>query len=166
MQLWRFMYADNPGRNAANAYIRDIDAAARSAGVQDGFGQAFLEKARSFARCGGGLHLQHVHAAADGTRKMLFATDDDDSAQVETVLIPVVRGQARTLHCRCRCVAARAYLAQHPTSWARECSTLARLPQLSENSSGPHTGVSAILLLYQCPCIWVSRCCEGCVCHT
>lgn len=82
-QIWRFLYADGN-------WIRSLGDAC---GIQNGFGQAFVEKMSPIATCSGGLHLQSVHTAGDGTRKLLFSMDDDSSALVETVIIPVIREQ-------------------------------------------------------------------------
>ncbi len=49
---------------------------------------------RDTATLSGGLHLQSVHTAPDGTRKLLSTLAGADAAgsgSVETVLIPVVR---------------------------------------------------------------------------
>lgn len=50
----------------------------------------------------GGLRLQTVHTAPDGTRKLLSTLADGLAADgsVETVMIPVVRRQA-SLHANC-----------------------------------------------------------------
>jgi 23S rRNA (adenine2503-C2)-methyltransferase len=85
LHIWRWLYADGN-------WIRDFG---DTVGRQDGFGKAFFEMASRLATCSGGLHLQSVHTANDGTRKMLFMMDGDSLAQVETVLIPVVRRQVR-----------------------------------------------------------------------
>jgi hypothetical protein len=87
LHLWRWMYGDNN-------WIRAFD---DTKGRQNGFSRAFLDLVANMddeVTCSGGLHLQEVHTAADGTRKLLFATDSpDDLGLVETVMIPVVREQ-------------------------------------------------------------------------
>lgn len=81
MQLWRFMYYD--GR-----WIRGFH---ETIGQQNGLSKAFADKADLVSTCDASLHLQHVHTSTDGTRKLLFSIAGEDVAQVETVLIPVVR---------------------------------------------------------------------------
>jgi hypothetical protein len=83
LQIWRFLYQDG-------FWIRNFHDAAQ---VPNGFGKTFMQVAPDAASCGGDLHLHSVYAATDGTVKMLSATDDADNAQVETVLIPVIRKQ-------------------------------------------------------------------------
>ena len=84
LHIWRFMYRDG-------TWMRRFEDAAAANGKQNGFGGSFMRNVPHRATCSGGLHLQSVHTARDGTRKLLFATDDDGAAQVETVLIPVIR---------------------------------------------------------------------------
>jgi adenine C2-methylase RlmN of 23S rRNA A2503 and tRNA A37 len=45
----------------------------------------------------GGIRLQSVHTASDGTRKLLFTLADGSPSDglVETVMIPIVRRQVR-----------------------------------------------------------------------
>eukprot|EP00884_Botryococcus_braunii_P008317 jgi/Botrbrau1/17487/Bobra.0054s0070.1 len=93
-QLWRWMYYDMK-------WIPDFKSAL---GLQDGFGSAFVEKASELATLDGGLRLQSIHRASDGTQKMVFNLTGLGSASmaVEAVLIPIVRrgGQrARTTLC-------------------------------------------------------------------
>lgn len=86
MQLWRWMYYDN-------RWIRGLDDA--PAPVQNGFSAAFREKLAPLATLDAGLELQSLHAAADGTLKLVFKLRSGPAAggQVETVLIPIVREQ-------------------------------------------------------------------------
>lgn len=81
MQLWRFMYYDGQ-------WIRGFH---ETIGKQNGLSKAFADRADQVSTCDAGLHLQHVHTSTDGTRKLLFSIAGEDVAQVETVLIPVVR---------------------------------------------------------------------------
>lgn len=83
MQLWRFMYYDGQ-------WIRGFH---ETIGKQNGLSKAFADRADQISTCDAGLHLQHVHTSTDGTRKLLFSIAGEDVAQVETVLIPVVRKQ-------------------------------------------------------------------------
>lgn len=87
LQIWRWMYYD--GR-----WIRSLEDAAAGR-AQNGFSAAFLDKVRGLATVDGGLLLQSIYTAADGTRKMVFKLANGPAAggQVETVLIPVVREQ-------------------------------------------------------------------------
>ncbi|KAI7844767.1 hypothetical protein COHA_001649 [Chlorella ohadii] len=86
LQLWRFMYYDCK-------WIRSLEDAAVDKGVQSGFSRAFREKCAGLATIDGGLLLQSIHSAADGTRKMVFKVAHGPAAggQVETVLIPISR---------------------------------------------------------------------------
>lgn len=62
MQLWRWMYADDRWAGAPEDTI----------GVQNGFSPAFCEKIRPLASMDGGLRLEGVARARDGTRKLVF----------------------------------------------------------------------------------------------
>lgn len=86
MHLWRWMYYKNWIRS-----FSDTD------GKTNAFSSAFVEKASRLATLDSGLHLQSVHTAADGTRKLLFSIDGGGQEQVETVLIPIVRSKVRSL---------------------------------------------------------------------
>ena len=86
MQLWRFMYYDGQ-------WIRGFH---ETVGKQNGLSKSFADQADPISTCDAGLHLQHVHTSTDGTRKLLFSIAGEETAQVETVLIPVVRKQVRS----------------------------------------------------------------------
>jgi hypothetical protein len=86
LHLWRWLYDDD----------RWITGFRQTAGQQDGFSKHFVQKAEQLATCHGGIHLQDLRQSSDGTTKLLFALDDLPGAQVETVLIPVVRKQVRS----------------------------------------------------------------------
>lgn len=86
MHIWRWLYDDGQ-------WIRKFS---DTVGLQNGFSQAFVEKAEQVATCSGGVQLQNVMTSEDGTRKMLFSIDGLHTEQIETVLIPVVRKQVRT----------------------------------------------------------------------
>ncbi|KAJ9526768.1 hypothetical protein QJQ45_017480 [Haematococcus lacustris] len=86
LQLWRLMYSDRH-------WIRSME---ETFGCQGGLSRAFLDKAGPVATVDGGLELQHVVRARDGTRKMVFRLCGGGAAGrcwgvIETVLIPVVR---------------------------------------------------------------------------
>jgi adenine C2-methylase RlmN of 23S rRNA A2503 and tRNA A37 len=87
MRMYRWLYQDGN-------WIRKIEDASVCQ-KQNGFGQSFLDKVAGRVTCAGGLHLQSVHKAADGTQKLLFSAENSSpgDALVETVLIPVVRAQ-------------------------------------------------------------------------
>eukprot|EP00892_Ulva_mutabilis_P001504 jgi/Ulvmu1/11354/UM075_0014.1 len=85
MQLWRFMYYDGQ-------WIRGFH---ETIGTQNGLSKSFADQADQASTCDAGLHLQHVHTSTDGTRKLLFSIAGEETAQVETVLIPVVRKQGK-----------------------------------------------------------------------
>ena len=113
LHIWRWLYYDGN-------WIRHLSDAV---GVQNGFGRAFVEAASNFATVDGGLHLQEVHESSDGTRKMLFALDDDSTAQVETVLIPVVREEVRlNAHLCALPVTVQAIVQQHNMSQTPTCT--------------------------------------------
>eukprot|EP00891_Asterochloris_glomerata_P001224 jgi/Astpho2/1224/gw1.00023.18.1_t len=61
---------------------------------QGGFSASFIAQLEPIATVDGGLELQRVHSAADGTRKLVFRLTGA-GFHVETVLIPVVRSQGR-----------------------------------------------------------------------
>jgi len=64
-----------------------------TAGLQGGLGQIFTDQARGQSTFSGGLDLQEIHNAPDGTCKLLSSMHGDDTgALVETVVIPVERG--------------------------------------------------------------------------
>lgn len=85
MHIWRWIYYD---RN----WLRDLDEAPAGE-VQNGFSERFRAKIRDIATIDGGLQVQKMYAAADGTRKLVFSLTSGPGAggQVETVLIPIVR---------------------------------------------------------------------------
>ncbi|KAL3159059.1 hypothetical protein ABBQ32_011057 [Trebouxia sp. C0010 RCD-2024] len=80
--LWRWMYYKDH-------WVQDLE---ETHAKQYGFGADFRQSFNAQATLDGGLELQSVHRAADGTCKMLFKLKDQDVAgAIETVLIPVVR---------------------------------------------------------------------------
>ncbi|GBF92101.1 dual-specificity RNA methyltransferase [Raphidocelis subcapitata] len=82
VQLWRWMYADDKWAGAPEDTI----------GLQNGFSPAFCEKMRPLASMEGGLRLEGVARARDGTRKLVFRlTEGEGKGGIEAVLIPVVR---------------------------------------------------------------------------
>lgn len=85
IQIWRWMYYDRQ-------WIRSLDDAPAGQ-VTNGFSAVFREKVRSLATLDGGLEIISMHAASDGTRKLVFrlTTGPGAGGQVETVLIPIVR---------------------------------------------------------------------------
>jgi 23S rRNA (adenine2503-C2)-methyltransferase len=95
-QLWRWMYADSvawrAGAGAAPRWLAALDDAPAPA-VQNGFSAAFRAKFAALATLDGGLALERVSAAADGTRKMVFRLTAGPAAgaTVETVVIPITR---------------------------------------------------------------------------
>ncbi|GMH41777.1 hypothetical protein BSKO_09687 [Bryopsis sp. KO-2023] len=80
-QLWKWMYHE--GRFLENLHD--------TKGKQDGFSGAFIDKVQNLATVEGGLRLIDVHQSLDGTQKLVFEVGNDGS-RVETVLIPVSRG--------------------------------------------------------------------------
>ncbi|KAG1672219.1 hypothetical protein FOA52_002920 [Chlamydomonas sp. UWO 241] len=87
-QLFEWMY----GRRGE--IVRSLgDAIKKGPGDEAAFGTAFLAKVDSSASISGGLSLQAVHTALDGTTKLVFALNPDESGRlsgsVETVLIPM-----------------------------------------------------------------------------
>lgn len=82
---YRFMYYDGQ-------WIRGFH---ETIGIQNGLSKAFADQADHIATCEAGLHLQSVHTSDDGTRKLLFSIAGEEVAQVETVLIPVIRKQVK-----------------------------------------------------------------------
>ncbi|GFR44485.1 hypothetical protein Agub_g5748 [Astrephomene gubernaculifera] len=97
LQLWRWMYADPPACSrspAADAWVGGLE---ETRGRQNGFSAAFLERFGPQLSLSGGLRLQRVVRAADGTRKLQFEVTHGSAAggAVEAVIIPVVRQQGR-----------------------------------------------------------------------
>ncbi|KAG2436286.1 hypothetical protein HXX76_006597 [Chlamydomonas incerta] len=96
-QLYRWLYGNR-------RWIRDLDQADSDA---QAFSGAFKAKVAAGASLAGGLQLQSVHTARDGTRKLVFALVGDweggdgpaGSARgtVETVLIPMTNRQGQNL---------------------------------------------------------------------
>eukprot|EP00887_Chlorella_sp_A99_P001273 scaffold14.g1273.t1 len=93
-------YYDAEGRLVLkNLTLPELEAwrGARGArrGEANGFSAAFREKLAPLATLDAGLELQSLHAAADGTLKLVFKLRSGPAAggQVETVLIPIVREQ-------------------------------------------------------------------------
>lgn len=94
-QLWRAMYAD--GR-----WVRTLDDADSS---HQPFAASFKASVHQCGSLAGGLTLQSVSTARDGTHKLIFALhggpEGAPAGNVETVLIPMrnrwaVKGSART----------------------------------------------------------------------
>ncbi|KIY97054.1 ribosomal RNA large subunit methyltransferase N [Monoraphidium neglectum] len=81
-QLWRLMYVE---KHWARSW-------ADGAGGPDALSKAFQAKAAAAATLHGGLTLQSVQTAPDGTHKLVFTLHGGDGAasgNVETVLIPM-----------------------------------------------------------------------------
>jgi len=87
-QLFTWLY----GRGRASGPITGF---ADTFDEQNGFSRAFVAMADTHATLDTGLTLASCQTAADGTRKLLFAVEGT-TAQVECVLIPVVREQVRS----------------------------------------------------------------------
>ena len=62
LQLWRWMYYDD-------CWMQRLE---DTIGKQNGFSKAFCEKASSICSIDGGLQLQQVAKAQDGTTKLVF----------------------------------------------------------------------------------------------
>lgn len=99
MQLWRWLY----GGMRPGTYMRQLEDAD---GDAQSFSAVFKAKLAAAASLSGGLTLQHVAAAQDGTLKLVMAVHPgeggSDIGSVETVLIPMVdrrRGQHRYTVC-------------------------------------------------------------------
>ncbi|KXZ47632.1 hypothetical protein GPECTOR_34g791 [Gonium pectorale] len=86
LQLWRWMYADPP----AGSWLRSLE---ETLGRQNGFSAKFIERVSPRVTLDGGLVLQQVVRASDGTRKLVFGLTGGPAAggSIEAVLIPVVR---------------------------------------------------------------------------
>jgi 23S rRNA (adenine2503-C2)-methyltransferase len=82
-QLWRWLYSDDGLAGAPEDTV----------GLQNGFSAVFCEKIRDAATFDGGLRLESVAAAKDGTKKLVFKLTEGEGrgGSVEAVLIPVVR---------------------------------------------------------------------------
>ncbi|GAX77170.1 hypothetical protein CEUSTIGMA_g4615.t1 [Chlamydomonas eustigma] len=81
-QLFRWLYGKN-------AWIRDISEAKDNGFA---FSKVFKEKVITSASLSGGLTLQSVRTAQDGTKKLVFALNQGEGSAmgtVETVLIPM-----------------------------------------------------------------------------
>jgi 23S rRNA (adenine2503-C2)-methyltransferase len=85
-QLWRWLY------HAEGGWPNDAE---QTLQLQNGLSQQFLETMRGRMTFDGGIRLQSVHTASDGTRKLLFTLADGSPSDglVETVMIPIVRRQ-------------------------------------------------------------------------
>ena len=121
MQIWRLLYYD--GR-----WVQTLEAAAAERGVQNGFSRAFLDRVAPLASAHGGLELQAVHRAADGTRKLVFrvtcgpgaggqvggwmgAAGRAGGVQAEGLLRGAGSGEPVLGHCSCcRCAALNCHL--------------------------------------------------------
>lgn len=83
-QIWKWLYGDGNW----------IKAFSDTQGKQDAFGKAFMERIPAVATCDGGLYLEKVATASDGTKKLIFEVEG--GGRVETVLIPIVREHVRS----------------------------------------------------------------------
>lgn len=85
-QLWRWLY------HAEGGWPNDAE---QTLHLQNGLSQQFLGSMRGRMTFDGGIRLQSVHTASDGTRKLLFTLADGSPSDglVETVMIPIVRRQ-------------------------------------------------------------------------
>ena len=85
-QLWRWLY------HAEGGWPNDAE---QTLQLQNGLSQQFLETMRDRMTFEGGISLQSVHTASDGTRKLLSTLADGSPSDglVETVMIPIVRRQ-------------------------------------------------------------------------
>jgi 23S rRNA (adenine2503-C2)-methyltransferase len=79
IQLWKAMYNDK-------SWIRSLDDADATA---HRFAAAFKTTVREAGSLAGGLTLQSVSTARDGTHKLVFAVHGGPGGNVETVLIPM-----------------------------------------------------------------------------
>lgn len=70
LQIWRWMYYDN---NWISSFQDTL-------GAQNGFSQSFIDKAGAIATVDGGLLLQQVAAAQDGTTKLVFKLTQGEGA--------------------------------------------------------------------------------------
>jgi 23S rRNA (adenine2503-C2)-methyltransferase len=70
MQIWRWLYYDNNWI----ASLQD------TLGKQNGFSQRFIDKAQQLASVDGGLLLEQVAAAKDGTMKLVFKLTEGEGA--------------------------------------------------------------------------------------
>jgi 23S rRNA (adenine2503-C2)-methyltransferase len=78
-QLWKAMYGDKSWIRSLN----DADASAHR------FATAFKAAVAQAGSLAGGLTLQSVSTARDGTHKLVFAVHGGPGGNVETVLIPM-----------------------------------------------------------------------------
>lgn len=70
MQLWRWLYYDH---NWISTFEETV-------GHQNGLRQTFCDKANQLASVDGGLLLEQVVAAKDGTRKLVFKLTEGGAA--------------------------------------------------------------------------------------
>lgn len=90
LQIWRWLYYDNNWV----ASLQD------TLGKQNGFSQRFIDKAQQLASVDGGLLLEQVAAAKDGTTKLVFKLTEGEGAggSVEAVLIPMTHRRGSRKH--------------------------------------------------------------------
>lgn len=74
-QLWRWMYYDNKWANSFRETL----------GQQSGLSAAFCDKAEALASVDGGLLLEQVVGAQDGTKKLVFRLTEGAGAGEEGV---------------------------------------------------------------------------------
>jgi hypothetical protein len=85
-QLWRWLY------HAEGGWPNDAE---HTVHLQNGLSREFVSTMQSKMTFAGGIRLQSVHTASDGTRKLLSTLADGSPSDglVETVMIPIVRRQ-------------------------------------------------------------------------
>lgn len=85
-QLWRWLY------HAQGGWPNDAE---HTVHLQNGLSREFVSTMQSKMTFDGGIRLQSVHTASDGTRKLLSTLADGSPSDglVETVMIPIVRRQ-------------------------------------------------------------------------
>lgn len=79
-QLWRWMYYDN---NWVSSFHDTV-------GQQSGLSAAFADKAQALASVDGGLLLEQVVAAQDGTKKLVFKLTEGAGAGEAGMLVRTV----------------------------------------------------------------------------
>eukprot|EP00775_Hariotina_reticulata_P001248 gene1248-1588_t len=90
LQLWRWMYYDHNW----------ISSLQETLGRQNGLSQPFINLADPVSSVDGGLLLQQVVAAQDGTKKLVFKLTEGEGrgGSVEAVLIPMLHRKGSRKH--------------------------------------------------------------------
>lgn len=84
MQLWRWLYFDD---NWISTFEETISR-------QNGLSQSFCDKAKQLSSVDGGLLLEQVVAAKDGTRKLVFKLTEGGAAGKMFCRWPLLHGPA------------------------------------------------------------------------